>query len=95
VGAIVSGDRNFDEGEIARHGRHIPEILDPEHVDQLVEVRRNTLGADLIAVDDDRHARDPWDVSPADRQRLDIEGTAPEQRRHAIEYARLVFDEGY
>ena len=70
-------------------------ILDLQDVDEFVEIRRDAFRTYLIAVDDHGHARDAWHVGAADRQRFDVEGTAPEQRGDSIEHARLIFDEGY
>jgi hypothetical protein len=94
VGTVVSGDRHLHEGEVARHGRHAAEVLDLQDVDQLVEIRRHAFGADLIAVEHDRHARDARLGRPADRQGLDVERAAPKDQRDAVEHAGLVFDEG-
>ena len=46
----------------------------------------------FVGVDHDRHARDPRLFGAADRQRIDVEGAAAEQRRHTVQHARLVFD---
>ncbi len=78
--AIVPGDRDLHEREVARNGRHVAQVLDLQHVDQLVQVRGDAVDTDLVAVDDDRHARDAGHVGAADGQRFDVEGTAPEQQ---------------
>src|SRR5260370_17699873 len=46
----------------------------------------------VVRVDDDGHARDAGRFGVSDGQRLDVEGTAPEQRRDAVQHARLVVD---
>jgi hypothetical protein len=46
----------------------------------------------LVGLDDHRHPRDARRLGVADRQRLDVERAAPEERRHAIQDARLVVD---
>ena len=43
-------------------------------------------------VADDRHARDAGRLRVADGQRVDVEGAAPEERRHAIQHAWLIYD---
>src|SRR6266550_1046197 len=92
-GSVVAGDRDLDEREVARHRRHGAEVLDLQDVDELVEIRGHALGARLIAVDDDRHPRDARLGGVADAERFDVEDTAAEERRHAIEDAWLVFDQ--
>ena len=54
-----------------------------------------SLGVHLIAVDDDRHPRDARFGGVADAERFDVEDTAAEQRRDAIQDAGLVFHEHY
>src|SRR5690606_16896555 len=49
-------------------------------------------GAGRIDVDDDRHARDTGRLGMAHRERVDVEGAAPEERRHPVEHAGLVLD---
>ena len=93
VRAIVAGHGHLDEREIARHGRHGAEVLDLQHVDQLVEIGGDALGARLVAVDHDRHARDAGLGRAADGERLDVEGAAAEDERDAVEHAGFVFDE--
>jgi uncharacterized protein (DUF1786 family) len=39
AGAVVAGDGYLDEGEVARDGGHGAEVLDLQHVHQLVEIR--------------------------------------------------------
>jgi hypothetical protein len=90
----VAADSHLDERQVARHGGYVAQILDFQHVHQLVEIRHHPVCVHLIAVQHDRHARDPGQFGAADGQRLDIERAPPEQRRHAIQHAGFVFDEG-
>jgi hypothetical protein len=92
VRAIVPRHQYLHEGKVARYGRHASEVLDLQDVHELVEVRGHALGADLVAIEHDRHARDARLGRPSDRQRLDVERTARSATRLA---RRLVFDEGH
>ena len=66
------------------------DVLDAQHVDQLVEVRLDAARADRRRLShDDRHARDAGRLGVADGERLDVERAAPEQRRHAVQHAGL------
>jgi len=52
----VPGDCDLHEREVAGNGRHVSQVLDLQHVDQLVQVRGDPVDTDLVTVDDDRHA---------------------------------------
>ena len=90
--AVVSADRHLDQRQVARHRRHVAQILDFENVDELVQVGHDAVNVHLIAVKNDGHARHAGNVGPADGQRLDVEGAAPKDQRDAVQNARLVFD---
>ena len=70
----------------------VRDVVDAQHVHQLVEVRLDAARAALVGVDDDRHARDAGLSRCGRRSAIDVEGAAAEQRRDAVQHARLVFD---
>ena len=90
---IVPRNRNLNQGEVACDGRDVTKVFHLQHVDELVQIRRHAIGADLVAVDHDGHTRDPGHVRTTDGERFDVERPPPEQRRDAIEHAGLVFDQ--
>src|SRR6185503_9148851 len=67
----------------------------PQHVNQFVQVGFQPARAKLIGLNHDAHARDAVLVGMPDRQRLDVETTPPEERRHPVEHPRLVFHVGH
>ena len=61
----------------------IGDVLDQQHVHQFVEMRFDAAGLVAVGVDGNGHARHLWFFSSPHRQRIDIEGAAAKQRRHA------------
>ncbi len=87
------GRGHLDERQLADHVGPLGDVVDTQHVDQLVEVRLDVVRPFIVGIDDDRHARDPRCLGAADRERFDVVGAAAEERGHAREHARLVLDE--
>src|SRR5205823_477121 len=61
-------------------------------VNQLVQVSLQTPRARVIGFNNDGHARDARFFRAPDGQRIDVECTATEQRRHPRQHSRFVFD---
>ena len=57
-GAALAVGADLDQREIADDRRAVGDVLDADHVNQLVEVRLDPLRAARVGLDDDRHARD-------------------------------------
>jgi hypothetical protein len=88
----IPGRRHLDQGQIARNLWHLRDVVHATDGKQLVEVGLDQPGAPLIRVHHDGHAREAGLLGVPDRQRLDVERTATEQRRDAVQHARLVVD---
>ena len=73
---------HLDEQQLALHRGVGLELDDLEHLDQLVELLGDLLERQLVLdVDHDGHPRDPGVLGRPDRERLDVEAAAGEQRR--------------
>ena len=92
--AVVPGDRHLDQREVARDGRHVAQVLDLQHVDQLVEIGRDAIGA--------RPGRCRCTIVMREMPGSSVRPTVSDSmlkarrrnnERHAIEHAGLVFDE--
>jgi hypothetical protein len=70
----------------------VRQVIDPQHVHELVDVRLDSPRAGLVRIADDRHARDALGFGVAHRERIDIERPAAEERRDPVQNARLVFN---
>ena len=73
------------------------EVVDAEHVDELVEVGLDDAGPGLGGLEHDGQARDAGLVGAADGERVDVEVAAAEERGDAVKHAGHVFhigDEG-
>ena len=66
--------------------------MDPQHIDELVEIRFQATRAVRIAFDQHRHARDARLLGVTDGQRLDVEGPPTKQGGDAVQDAGLVLD---
>ena len=86
---------HLDQRQVAAHDGRILQVGDLDHVDELVQIRRDALRIGLVAVNHDRHARNAGLLGVADRERFDVERAPPEQGGDSIEHAGLVFDQGY
>jgi hypothetical protein len=63
LGAVVAGDGHLHQREIARNRRDLTQVLDLQHVHQLVEIRGHAVHARLVAVHDERHPEMPGSAS--------------------------------
>ncbi len=83
---------HLDQREIARDGRLRGHVVHQQHVHQLVDVGHDSARLVFVRIHDDRHPRDFRFFGAAHGERVDIERAPAEQRNHAREHARLIFD---
>ena len=91
---LVGGDGYLDHRQVAADRRAVGHIFDLDDVDQFVQVGGHPLGAGLVAVHDDGHARDAGLVGVPNGQRFDVEGPPAEQGGHPVQHAGFIFDKG-
>src|SRR5699024_1871116 len=89
--ATVGGvGTDLDQREFAGHRARRVLLDDLDDVDQLVELLGHLLEREVLDGHDDGHPRQSVRLRGPDRQGLDVEAPAGEERGHAREHARLV-----
>ncbi len=93
LGPAVGRRRHLHEQQLALDRVVAAELVDLEHVDQLVQLLDDLIDRGLRAVDADRDARAILALGGPDRQALDVEAAPREEPRDARQHAGLVLDE--
>src|SRR3954468_6892798 len=92
VCARAGRSRNRDERELTLDGVVSTELVDAEHVHELVHLLFDLLERVLAAIDTQRKPRDALVLGRTDREALDVVAAAREQLRDAPQRARLVLE---
>src|SRR4029079_12369795 len=92
VRPALAGGRDFDEREVARDLRRRGDVARAPDRYEFVQVRLEPARAVLVGLDDYGHARHAVRFGVSHGQRLDGEVATAEQRRDAVQHARLVVD---
>src|SRR6185436_12473764 len=82
-----------DEDQLPLDVAVVGQVVDLDHVDQLVELLHHLLDHELVAADHDGHAGDAGVQRLAHRQALDVVAARREEPGHPREHAELVLHE--
>src|SRR5260221_6443940 len=89
-----AGSGDLNQRQIAQDGLADGDIIDPQHVDQLVEVGFHSGDADFISIDHDGHTGNAFGLGTAYGEGIDVEGTPAKERYHPVQHTGLIFDVG-
>src|SRR6266540_5724645 len=93
LASLVGRGRDLDQRQLALDRLARLELVDAEHVHELVHLLLDLLERMLLAVDAERDPRDVVPLGRPDGEALDVEAAAGEHARDAHQRTRLVLDE--
>src|SRR5690606_19902253 len=90
LAARVRVNAHLDQRQVAADTRHLADVLNLDHVHQLVQVLRNLIRS---GIDHNCHAREVNGVRAPDCQAVDVEVPTSEQARHPVQHTGFVLDQ--